>query len=472
LATNERIDFSKSKSGQNAVKGPLYYVSEDQDVAFEQRRRKYNQYWKWYLGKHWIFEGKEGESQLTVNFVRAFVDKVSFALIGNGLEFNLPKVNESLGEKALIKAWGSDSFRGLRLYELVQEGGVTGDSWLKIWFDEVSQKITLNVVDGRLVDVVWSPGDRERLIWVKIEFPIYEFNTETGERVRRKYKEIFYEDKIELYLDDELKESLENPIMEIPLVHISNLPISGVFWGLSDMINLIDLNLEYNEKISDVSDTIAYYGAPITVIKGVSFKNVIRSAGRVWSNIPTDGDVKFLNLAGNLSSSIKYLELLKKSLHEMSNVPEATLGQMQPISNTSAAALHVQYMPLVERMKLKRLTYGRGLERTNRLILKILETKKKIPKLKDGDDFEAYDTSVVFKDPLPKDRITLLQELEMELSLGLIDREGALSRLGIKNISELLARIDKEHKTQLEQEASISGRGGTFADMFKGKVGA
>jgi hypothetical protein len=62
-------------------------------------------------------------------------------------------------------------------------------------------------------------------------------------------------------------------------------------------------------------------------------------------------------------------------MHELMNIPETALGQVQPISNTSGVALSVQYQPLMNRWSQKVSQYGAGLERINELVMLNLAIK-------------------------------------------------------------------------------------------------
>ena len=159
---------------------------------------------------------------------------------------------------------------------------------------------------------------------------------------------------IEEYINDELIDSRPNPLGLIPVVHIPNIPVTGSPWGLADCQDIITINRTYNEIATDVADIINYHAAPVTVIIGAKASNLEKGASKVWGGLPKDAQV--FNLDGGaegINGALQYLELLKRSMHEIMNIPESALGQVQPISNTSGVALSIQYQPLMNRYSQK-----------------------------------------------------------------------------------------------------------------------
>jgi hypothetical protein len=64
---------------------------------------------------------------------------------------------------------------------------------------------------------------------------------------------------------------------------------------------------------------------------------------------------------------------------DISGLPEGSLGRIQPISNTSAAALQIQFQPLVEATERKSPGYERALEKINYFILRWHEIMENEP---------------------------------------------------------------------------------------------
>ena len=256
-------------------------------------------------------------------------------------------------------------------------------------------------------------------------------------------------------------DSRPNPIGQIPIVHIPNIPVPNSPWGLSDCQDVINLNLHYNEVSTDIADIVNYHAAPVTVIVGAKTNQLEKGAKKVWGGLPKDSQVFNLEGGGSgLEGALKYLETVKRSMHELVGIPETALGQVQPISNTSGVALSIQFQPLMNRWTQKVAQYGEGLQRINELIMLTLAVKEpdaliwdsstEVP-LEDDQvdqldpaDPVTYQTVVHFPPPLPLDRLVVLNEIQQQMQLGLESREGALRTLGEEFPEEKLAEIRDE----------------------------
>ena len=67
--------------------------------------------------------------------------------------------------------------------------------------------------------------------------------------------------------------------------------ISSSPWGQSDIWDIIPLNRELNEKMTEVSDIINYHAAPVTIITGAKASQLERGPKKVWAGLPKDSQV-------------------------------------------------------------------------------------------------------------------------------------------------------------------------------------
>ena len=78
----------------------------------------------------------------------------------------------------------------------------------------------------------------------------------------------------------------------------------------------------------------------MTVITGAKASNLERGAKKVWGGSPRKPrSSTWRPTTPLIAGPLQYLDIIKRSMHEMTGVPETALGQMQPISNTSGVAL-------------------------------------------------------------------------------------------------------------------------------------
>ena len=448
------------------------------------------------LGHHWSYRRQVGEAQLALNYYRAFTDFVLNFTFGKGVTFRSPKETEAIVPDLLERVWEVDNNKATVLWEIGQQGGVSGDCFIKVAYEEgyadpVGRfhpgRVRVLPLNSSFAFPEFHPHDRERLIRFKLKYRFWGTSLE-GTRQVFTYTEILTDDMIEEYINDELIDSRPNPLGVIPVVHIPNVRISGSPWGLSDCNDIININRTYNETATDIADIVNYHAAPVTVIIGAKASQLEKGANKVWGGLPKDAKVE--NLEGGsqgLKSGLDFLAMLKKSMHEMIGVPETALGQAMPVSNTSGVALSIQFQPLMNRYHQKIIQYARGLERINELILLSLAVKEpetftwdpntdiklkkgQIDKL-DPQDPITYRSYVHFPQPLPLDKLIALNEIQSLLSLGLESKEGALRTLGEEFPAEKLNEIRQELmddatadgalkllQTQIETEiASLTG---------------
>jgi len=484
------------------------FVKAPFSLSNEQRRLHdaYVRRWKFYLGQQETYLGEDGELQLIVNYARALANKINDFMFGKGFVFRGNVDLWPFAEPVISQVW-----RGTRkkLFgnELGQMGGVTGDVYVKVWWDDDPSSVNYNTVQFTVlpstnVVPMWEPGrtgkDRKmsecRVIQVEKQI-----SSEGNEEPSKVYYTTIYNREEIIYYKDNVELSRDvNQLGEIPIVHIQNQPLAGDYYGVSDIEDLMNLQEEINTKISAVGNIIDYHGAPVTLLFGIRSGQLSTEAGKLW-HLPkrTDGvDVVNLDRTTNLREASDYIEKLREYAHEMSSVPEASLGKMQPISNTSGVALHMQFLPIMHLINRKMSTYGPGLVELTRLGIKLMslfdpsvlrdaEGDARFPveidsciedadeRIKamyprgtmlyvgiDGQDWNRLDVDVEWPDVMPKDILMEIETARNLQSMGLLDdrkilemivRSGAVD-IPAEEISECVAaaRLDAAVKMQAQ----------------------
>ena len=456
----------------------LVELADEEFEVHGPRLNRYSLNWAMYLGHHWGYRREQGEMQVSFNYYRAFIDYLTRFTFGKGIHFRSPKATEAIVPDRLSRVWEIDNDKQRVLFEMSQIGAITGDCFVKIayeeaWTDSIGRfhpgRVRVLPLNSAFCFPEFHPHDRSRLLRFKQKYRFWGTSLE-GTRQVFTYTEILTDDIIEEYINDELIDSRPNPLGEIPVVHIPNIPVSGSPWGLSDAHDIITLNRSYNEIATDVADIINYHAAPVTVIIGAKASNLEKGAKKVWGGLPKDSSV--FNLEGGsagLDGAMQYMETLKRSMHELMNIPETALGQVQPISNTSGVALSIQYQPLMNRWSQKTAQYGAGLEKINEIIMLNLAIKEpetflwnpdedgplgegQLDRL-DPNDAMSYQTYAQFPPPLPLDKLVLLNELQQKMTMGLESKEGALRALGEEFPEEKLEEI----RLELIEDAQADG---------------
>jgi hypothetical protein len=459
----------------------LVELADEEFEVHGPRLNRYSLNWAMYLGHHWGYRREQGEMQISLNYYRAFLDYLARFTFGPGVHFRSPKITEAIVPNRLERVWEIDNDKQRVLFEMAQLGGITGDVFVKIayeeaWTDSIGRfhpgRVRILPLNSAFAFPEFHPHDRSRLLRFKQKYRFWGTSLE-GTRQVFTYTEILTDDIIEEYVNDELIDSRPNPLGQIPVVHIPNIPVSGSPWGLSDAHDIITVNRAYNEISTDVADIVNYHAAPVTVIVGAKQGNLEKGAKKVWGGLPKDAQV--FNLEGGasgLTGAMQYLQMLKMSMHELMNIPETALGQSQPISNTSGVALSIQFQPLMNRWTQKTAQYGIGLQRINELVILNLAIKEPETMMynpdtdgpiKDGQvtqldpqDPITYVTYAHFPPPLPLDKLVLLNELSQKMTMGLESKEGALRALGEEFPEEKLEEIRQELQADALAEGALN----------------
>lgn len=474
--------FRAAASDLTVAISPLGLV-ELADEEFEIHGPRLNRYahnWAFYLGHHWGYRREVGEPQITFNYSKALSDFINNFTFGRGVSFRSPAQTAAIVPNLLRRVWEVDNNKLALLWEMGNQGSVSGDCFVKIayedpWVDPIGRmhegRVRILPMNSAYCFPEWHPHDRNRLIRFKLKYRFWGTAAE-GTRQVFTYTELITDEGIEEYVNDEMIDSRPNPLGMIPVVHIPNIPVSGSPWGLSDLHDVTTLNREYNEKATDISDIINYHAAPVTVITGAKASQLEKGPKKVWGGLPKDAQVFNLELGGNLAAPLEYLQVIKTAMHEMTGVPETALGQVQPISNTSGVALAIQYQPMMNRYNLKKTSYGVGLQKINEIIMLTLAVKEpqsllwdptfdtelkpeQYPQL-DPSDPLTYQSECHWPPPLPMDVLVKLNEEQVKMMLGLQSKTGALRELGHDFPEEKRAEIFQELIEDAKEQGALS----------------
>lgn len=463
----------------------------------QRRLNGYRYFMDFYKGRHWEETGEfnpaygskslvqEEFNRRTWNISKNIVDKLVSFMVKESWSIKLPKELEPENFdgtasdeenpiadllEAVWEANGREDFS----QQMAYMGMITGDCFVRLGWDpsfyaDDMGELKLEVLDSRTVLPFFDSMDRKKLVGARIQYPVNEIQDD-GSTKKRLYREIHTDGNIVYLLDNEIQEVIPNPLGELMIVHIKNEPLPYERFGRSVLYDLIMPNKEYNEKISDLSEILAYHAAPVTIVKGARVQNLEKGARKVWGGVPKDGDVYNLNLEADLSSSLEYLNQLKTFIHETGAVPAETLSNLQNVSNTSGSALHLQYQPILDRVERLRIDYGMGLQRLNRLIMRFYEATGLLDIPEDVPAPIKYKTTIQWGDALPRDRAIDLADISTEMGLGIESKRGALKRLGEENPEAKLEEIKQEMLEQAEMDFMSAGLGG-FGDPEAGPDG-
>lgn len=458
----------------------VYQLVTSTELEHSSRLKRYREQMRFYKGQHWDHTRDINEPFVTMNYCRRFVDANVNFLMKGGFTVTIPDdpatPNKEDEDREFVRLKLEDTWaknrRELVAFEMAQMGAITGDVFVRVsWEDS-------DPIEGPYARVDVLPSqyvfpsfggphgvDRKKVNSVLVLFPRFK-NGDSSSTNRfgdipsknvEWYGERWFPNKVIEYSPHGGETERPNPLGEIPIVHIPNYPIAGEFYGRSDLADIIQLQREYNEKATDISDVINYHGSPVTIVKGAKLTQLERGANRMWG-LPENASVENLALNGELSPSMDYLDRIKKAMHEIGGVPEIALTSNLNNRETGAS-VSMRYMPMLEARQVKVQTYGAGLRLINRLIMKITsiasnEFGREFEKL---NDTNKYRNDIIFPSPLPRDESIELDRAMKRLDVGLSSKRHEMQKMGLsqREIEKINHDIEEEREQLAELEFSI-----------------
>lgn len=232
-----------------------------------------------------------------------------------------------------------------------------------------------------------------------------------------------------------------NPYGMIPYIIIANDPQPDQFWGQSDLTDVMSVCTEINRRMSVFSQILDLSGAPITVLEGVDGTEGIRiGPGAKWE-LPEGARAYLLDLlqGGGAEVHLRYLDLLFRMLHDLSETPRTAFGDSG--RNLSGAALEVEIQPLVQKVQRKRRQWDTALSERAQLMLRMMAEHTKL-------DTTGFGTPYAVWPPiLPSDTNAAVNNAVARVQHGLMSRRSAMSALGENDPDAELRQMQHEATT-------------------------
>ena len=241
--------------------------------------------------------------------------------------------------------------------------------------------------------------------------------------------EVFGATRRELHVDGELVFAGEHGLDELPVVRVPNRPVpfGERGGGVSEVEPLIPLQDELNTRLSDRAHRVTMQSFRMYLAKGSDgFGSAAVGPGQIWSTDNPDAEVRAFGGDVYTPSESEHIQQVRDAMDKLSGVSPLVLGLLRArIGHLSSEnALRVTLMGVLSKAERKRLTYGRGISRASRLVLKALARAGVL-------DITEADTGVRihWPDPLPTDEQRVLQAARLKLDVG-VPRERVLDELG------------------------------------------
>lgn len=463
------------------------------DAEASERVNQIRTYRDYYNGRQIPEAGSDGEELPYVNLCYGVIEKQVAWLVGEKPELKAREDIQPIIEE-LYKEIEENSGDGTIYSDAVREGSITGDAFLHVAYDvdanygkggfvirltpsdrtfpeyrNVGNSVKLSKIlhcwdqinDNGVVETIFELWDKD---YVSVSPP----NLPLSLSGFPNEEEIPYE--VIDGPDGKMYRRYKNPYNEIPFVHIQNLRLTDSVFGRSDLHDLWILNKEMNEQLLSYKENVEYHGNPITLLFGLSADSIEKGADKVWGNLPTESDVKNLEVTQTHEAILKYLDLIRE-FTGLGNIPYNLLGNTtdpSTLKDTSGVAMKLSFLPVTEVIERKHLTYGKGFREVYEMALRFTamlngldldnldgldeRTLAKItedPRLTEPQKEKLimlrtapwWKTEIIWKDHLPKSRQAELADIVLELQNKLESIPGALRRLGVKDVESKMDEI-------------------------------
>jgi len=417
-----------------------------------ERLRGYRELLDFYHGRQWEGRERRGEKRLTFNYAKVFIDKVTSYLM-SGINFVVEAVEDSeeakaraqRAEAALHQVYEDNNLEQLDL-ETEIDCAILGDACYKVSWDAETKRVRITAPDVQGIYAWWLGDDTSRIWRVASKYSLTAEETELLYRVKPKDKkativELWTDGEFELYLNDALIEKKPNPYGFIPFIIYPNLREPKKFWGISDLPQIMESQRELNRAMSQLSRILELSGNPIAVLENVEeSEDIAVKPGAVWT-IPEDAKAYLLDLlqGGGVRLHIDYINLLYRTLHDISESPRAAFGGTE--RDLSGVALEIELNPLLQKVRRKRIIRTAVYNQRNKMLLKLMERYR-------GERFGDNRLRVIWSPILPQDLARLVSNEQTLVQTGIHSRRRAMDEVGIKE-------PENEFKRWLEEREAI-----------------
>jgi hypothetical protein len=391
-----------------------------------ERLRRYRLYQEFYEGRHFA-RPRNGRTSLVLNYARTVVDKGLGYLLGRGLGFAVEGAELAERAEALIYGVYWDNDLDAVDLQVAQNAGVLGDGIYKVFFDPLEGRIRVVNVDPFCFFAHWAADDPSALRRVDVAYRV-----DSDDVV-----ESWTDEELSLAVGERVVRRGPNPYGFIPFVHVPNLQPPNQFWGVSDLVDVIPINRELNERISDQADIIRYHADPPIIFRGVTeHSDLAVGPGTVW-DIPVDADVKLLEWQGQPVAVQEHIQQVFRALYEVSETPRSAFGDSGRV--LSGVALEMELRPIIQKTLRRRVFWTRALRQRNRLILRLAE-QYGVDGARPGD-YAPYRSRVIWPPMVPRDDELEVRNNVSLVGAGLRSHRTAMDALGEQSPEDEIARV-------------------------------
>lgn len=437
-------------------------VNEAGDAERKERVAAYNKARGYYLGNHAKqIKVKPGQPDVNVTFnlvgraidaMVAFMGLPRFEVGGRverePNEAGLLEVEVAPGQAALDALWEMNNLPML-LVDAALSTALAGHGYVRLIGGGDLPGVGL--LDPRFVTVFWDMEDVRRVLWYRLDWRRGKADRRQdivrGELVGSSGWLIIEYERGGSVVGGEWREVGRDlwPWDFSPIVDWKNQPNPHEFYGRDDVLAAAALNDAANFVGSNINKILKHHAGPKTVVTGGKLPPTLDSSPDAILEI-TQPEARVFNLEmhGDLGAALEYFHLLRASFFEQMRVVDKS-GIREKLGNLTNFGLRVMYGDQVDAIGMKRRLIGAALREVSRRALAMMGM--------------AGDVVTVWDDPLPVNRLELVQAVAMEHGIGATSAQTLLETMGRDPAVESERRGDEVNRAGDLLAETLTGLG-------------
>ena len=390
--TELEVDCYNRKNGIKTQVGTLKYVG-------------YTKLREFFDGDQWEYIPEVGGHLRVYNYVATTVFNYTAFMTNEPVEFDVPpreitdpiEIARAEIKETILKEILKDNEFNIQFEEAAQNGSLLGDSFiLGPFYDDLNKRIYFqNVKKPENIKIVWSDDSYREMegfihnYYLSLEKAERIFKAQLKEKginliatLMPSSDEITSQQMVEImeYWDDERRVLIiNNRLLDytehnwgfIPLLYVRNIPHPERPWGISDVENMLDSQVEYNEKNQDISEILKASAFP--TIFGKNLKPMqIQSGLMQLIDIGDEAELMPDPRRTGVAPVEVTLNNRKGDIFNISGINEVLYGGTT-VRQATGRALSVLMQSVNNRIKGRQGRWGVALQRFSANIFRLLE---------------------------------------------------------------------------------------------------
>lgn len=389
------------------------------------------------MQKRFLRRSREGfDDNVVGNFLGLALDRSISLLFGKEVKFEYAT---SAAQEFIDTIWEENN-KSILLHKLAMYGGEDGTVFVKLVPD--STKVSgwrIVAQDPVFKHIITDPDDDEHVISYITQYKTVDLNNhEVG---KRETVTINTEDPIQPVISWLIINEINNretggkwvevsrevwPYPDPPIIHWQNLPMVGNVWGMPDLPDdVIELQDKSNFANSNINRIIRLFAHPFRWSRMFGGRKLGAAKDSAELDIGPDkmpnqdnpaAEIFQLPPVGDVPGAVSHAQNLRQMIFDVTRNMDIS-SMKDKVGALTNFGLRILFYDALNKLETKRGLYGWGLREINRRLF-IFSNQ------------EPVDCKVIWEDPLPIDETVLRQNLQIDLSMGVVDKQTVAERLG------------------------------------------